>query len=104
MQTQELTDVALRLHDAYSKRALATGRRPWTREEVVQGLVVDVGELVEASMAKSGIREIPDCDAKFRHEIADCLWSILVLGRLHGIDVEREMSLMVEQKLAALGS
>jgi len=40
-------------------------------------------------MAHSGVRGIPDAGPKLAHELADCLWSILVLAQMHGVDLER---------------
>jgi NTP pyrophosphatase (non-canonical NTP hydrolase) len=62
--------------------------RAWTREEVVQGFVGDVGDLVKLAMARSGVRHIPDAGEKLAHELADCLWSVLVLSELYGVDLE----------------
>jgi NTP pyrophosphatase (non-canonical NTP hydrolase) len=51
--------------------------------------VGDVGDLVKLVMAENGHREIPDCKHKLEHELADCLWSIIVLANLHEIDLEK---------------
>lgn len=65
--------------------------RTWTREEIAQGFVVDVGDLMKLVMAKAGARHVDgDVDAKLAHELTDCLWSILVLAKLYGIDLEKE--------------
>jgi len=72
---------------AYEQRR--TGRT-WTREEIMQGFVVDVGDLMKLVMAKAGARRVDDVDAKLAHELSDCLWSILVLARLYGLDLEKE--------------
>jgi NTP pyrophosphatase (non-canonical NTP hydrolase) len=34
-------------------------------------------------------RDISDADARLTHELADCLWSILVLAQSYGIDLEQ---------------
>jgi NTP pyrophosphatase (non-canonical NTP hydrolase) len=39
-------------------------------------------------MAHSGIRNIPDPEQKIAHELADCLWSVLVLSEMYGVDIE----------------
>ena len=39
-------------------------------------------------MAQAGIRAIPDADRKLAHELADCLWSILVLAQAYDVDIE----------------
>lgn len=63
--------------------------RKWTSEEQVLGLIVDVGELAELVMAKEGIRTVDDVDKKLTHELADCLYSILILADKYGIDIEQ---------------
>ena len=40
-------------------------------------------------MAESGVRDIPDARRKLEHELADCLWSILVLADVYDVDLER---------------
>jgi len=41
-------------------------------------------------MAKEGFRQGENVDAKLAHELSDCLWSVLVLARHYGIDLETE--------------
>ena len=41
-------------------------------------------------MTKENLRDIPDVDAKLAHELADCLWSILVIANYYGLDLEKE--------------
>ena len=36
-------------------------------------------------MAASGVRDIPDARRKLEHELADCLWSVLVLADAYGV-------------------
>lgn len=51
---------------------------------------MDVGELMELVMAKEGLRPGPaDLDARLAHELADCLWSVLVVAKLYGVDLEQ---------------
>ncbi|HTL67329.1 MAG TPA: hypothetical protein VL200_06685 [Lacunisphaera sp.] len=65
-------------------------RREWTKEEVMQGFVVDVGDLMKLVMAKGGIRDVPGVDQKLAHELSDCLWCVLVLSKMYGVDLEKE--------------
>lgn len=39
-------------------------------------------------MAENGKRNILKSKEKLEHELADCLWSVIVLSNLHGIDLE----------------
>ncbi len=65
--------------------------RTWTREEIMQGFVVDLGDLMKLVMAKAGARRVEgDVDAKLAHELSDCLWSVLVLAKLYDVDLEKE--------------
>lgn len=61
----------------------------WTSEEVALGFVGDVGDLVKLIMAANGRRNIVNSKQKLEHELSDCLWSVIVLSRLHDIDLER---------------
>ncbi len=40
-------------------------------------------------MAQHGIRDIPDSKEKLAHELADCLWAVVVLADIYGVDLER---------------
>ncbi len=63
---------------------------PWSRAELAQGFVGDAGALMKLVMAKEGRRAgPPDLEAKLEHELADCLWSVLVLAEAYGVDLER---------------
>lgn len=62
--------------------------REWTRQEIALGFVGDVGDLVKLVMAQEGVRAIPDAPAKLAHELADCLWSVLVLAKLYDVNLE----------------
>lgn len=62
--------------------------RSWTREELALGFVGDVGDLAKLLLAEAEVREIPDAKEKLGHELADCLWSIIVLADEYGIDLE----------------
>lgn len=102
MTLAALTDQAMLLRQRFAEAAERKGQRGWTREEVMQGFVGDVGDLMKLTMAHAGIREIPGAEQKLGHELADCLWSVLVLAKLYEVDLEKEFSRMtaeVAQKL-----
>ena len=52
------------------------------------GFVGDVGDLVKLVMAANGVRDIPKVEEKLTHELADCLWSVIVLAQAHEVDLE----------------
>ncbi len=90
MELSQLSDRAMQIHAAFAARATYDSRRPWTREDVMAGFVGDVGDLMKLTMAKAGVRPGDDLDRRLAHELSDCLWSVLVLARLHGVDLEKE--------------
>lgn len=61
----------------------------WTRLQLAQGFVGDVGDLQKLVMAKEGLRKIDGVDEKLTHELSDCLWSILVLADKYGVDLDK---------------
>jgi NTP pyrophosphatase (non-canonical NTP hydrolase) len=104
MDLPALTEKALALREQFNADARRQGRREWTREEVMQGFVVDVGALMKLVMARNGARPVADLERKLGHELADCLWSVLVLARLYDVDLERELLAMLEGATARLGA
>lgn len=64
----------------------------WNEQNLMSGFVGDVGDLSKIIMAKHGLRDMDDVDAKLSHELADCLWSVLVLADKYSIDLAQEFS------------
>jgi len=62
--------------------------KTWGLEERTMGFVGDVGSLAKLIMAKNGYRKYDDLDKKLAHELADCLWSVIVIADEAGIDLE----------------
>lgn len=104
MDIVALTEKAMSLRERFGESARESGRREWSREEVMQGFVCDVGDLMKLVMAKSGVRDISDLDHKLAHELADCLWSVLVLAKLYEVDLEKEYLLMLDSVAGELES
>ena len=90
MELSELTERAMQIRQRFDEAAKAQNSRGWTREEVMQGFVGDVGDLMKLVMAKAGMRPVNDVDRKLAHEISDCLWSVLVLAKLYDMNLEQE--------------
>lgn len=91
MEFSQLSVRALEIRRAFAAYEQRRTGRTWTREEIMQGFVVDMGDLMRLVMAKAGARTVAgDVDAKLAHELSDCLWSLLVLADQYGIDLEKE--------------
>ncbi|MBN1657163.1 MAG: nucleotide pyrophosphohydrolase [Anaerolineae bacterium] len=78
----------MEIRHRYEQFEQARYGRSWTTEELALGLVGDVGDLTKLIVAHEGMREIPDVETRLAHELADCLWSILVLSQRLGVDLE----------------
>ena len=90
MELTQLSDRAMEIRECFARYEQRRTGRTWTREEIMQGFVVDVGDLMKLVMAKAGARRVENVDGKLAHELSDCLWSILVLARAYGLDLEKE--------------
>ena len=51
------------------------------------GFVGDVGDLAKLVMAQEGAREIAGGRAALEHELADCLWSVLILAHCYDVNL-----------------
>jgi NTP pyrophosphatase (non-canonical NTP hydrolase) len=104
MDFQNLLGRAIEIRQQYAALEEASHGRAWSRDEVAMGFVGDVGDLMKLLMALGGIRRIPDAKQKLTHELADCLWSILVLSHLYDVDLEHAFLQTMddlEQQIAA---
>lgn len=84
----ELSDRAMALRELYARYETRLHGRAWSREEVMLGFLGDVGDLAKLVQAAEGVRRIEDAEGRLAHELADCLWSVMVLARLYGVDLE----------------
>ena len=71
----------------YDEHNLATRGRTWTREETMLGFVGDVGDLAKLVMAAEGARSDVGGRDALEHELADCLWAVLVLAHRFDVDL-----------------
>ena len=89
MNLKQLSERALQIQKKYSELQKKENKKEWTRLNLMEGFVGDVGDLIKLAMAKEGLRDIENVDEKLAHELADCLWSVLVLSEKYGIDLEQ---------------
>lgn len=108
MTYQELLEAAVRVREKYNQLNARDNSGAWDGDKLMSGFVGDVGDLSKIVMAKSGYRAMDDIDEKLKHELSDCLWSILVLANYYDIDLESqfiksmgELETRVDAELAA---
>lgn len=90
MQFEDLLKRAIEIRTKYDKLNAERRGVVWSEQDLMAGFVGDVGDLSKIIMAKHGLRAIDDVDAKLAHELADCLWSVLVLANKYDIDLAAE--------------
>lgn len=84
----ELIKRAKHIRQYYAEFKTNRHGRSWTREEVMLGFMGDVGDLAKLILANEGVRKIDEAEDKLAHELADCLWSVIVLADLYNVDLE----------------
>jgi NTP pyrophosphatase (non-canonical NTP hydrolase) len=88
MEFKAIVKHALEIRKQYEIKEKQLHGSAWTNEEIALGFVGDVGDLAKLIVAQNGKRDIPNSREKLEHELADCLWSIIVLAQIHGVDLE----------------
>lgn len=88
MEFGQLMQRALEIRQQYEIKEKQLYGSAWTNEEIALGFVGDVGDLAKLIVAESGKRNITESRKKLAHELADCLWSVMVLAYRHDIDLE----------------
>lgn len=79
MRFEDLIKRALKVRKKYDDYNEKCGIE-WDVQNLMSGFVGDVGDLSKIIMAKNGLREMDKIDEKLSHELADCLWSIIVIA------------------------
>ena len=102
MTFADATHRALRVARLYDRLDERQRGCVWTTEQLALGFVGDVGELAKLVMADAGTRDIEGHRAKLGHELADCLWSVLVLAARSGVDLTREFESTMDELTAAI--
>lgn len=97
MDFQLMTKRAMEIRKQYEAKEKQLYGSAWTNEEIALGFVGDVGDLAKLIVAQNGKRNIPDSKEKLAHELADCLWSLLVISNIHNIDLERSFTKTMDE-------
>ena len=83
MHLEDIIARARHIRSLYEEYERENYGREWSTAEIVLGLMGDLGDLAKLIQAHLGIRgTLPaqEIEAELAHELADCLWSILVLS------------------------
>ena len=88
VEFEAIRERALSVRRRYEERERERYGRPWSLEELTLGFVGDVGDLAKLVQAHEGVREIDNVEERLAHELADALWSLIVIADRCGIDLE----------------
>lgn len=91
MHLEDIIARARHIRSLYENYERENYGREWSTAEIALGLMGDLGDLAKLIQAHLGIRgALPqqEIKTKLSHELADCLWSILVLSDKLQIDLE----------------
>lgn len=88
MNFSQLAARAQQIRSKYEQLEQQKYGQSWTPAQIMEGFVVDVGDLMKVVQAKQGIRPEESVDEKLEHELADCLWSLLILADKYNVDLE----------------
>ena len=89
MEFQKLVHRAMDLRTQYEKKEQHLYGAASTDEDIAQGFLGDVNNLVKLVMAQHGKRVIDKSGDKLSAQLAHCLWSVIVLSKMHNVDLEQ---------------
>ena len=89
MELQKLIHRAMDLRHQYEKKETQLYGAPSTDEDIAQGFLGDVNNLVKLVSAQHGKGTIANSKEKLEAHLAHCLWSVIVLAQMHHVDLER---------------
>jgi NTP pyrophosphatase (non-canonical NTP hydrolase) len=87
MELQKLVNRAMDLRRQYEVKEKELYGTPATDEEIAQGLSGDVNNLIKLITAERGKRNIANSKVKLESQLAHCLWSVIVLAKMHNVDL-----------------
>lgn len=98
------SDIALK----YREKGKEVGNKDWRADDYLMGLMKDLGDLSKMLMVKRGLRNDfeGDLDDNIAHELADCMWSIIIIAKMLDVDLEKTfMDTMSEldERITGLG-
>ena len=88
MEFQKLVNRAMDLRSQYERKEQNLYGAPSTDEDVAQGFLGDVNNLVKLVSAQHGKRVIANSSDKLASQLAHCLWSVIVLSKMQNVDLE----------------
>jgi NTP pyrophosphatase (non-canonical NTP hydrolase) len=98
----DLSERALAIRAKLEAHERCTYGRAWSVEELLLGLVGDLGDLAKLVQAREGVRAVDDAERCLEHELSDVLWSTIVLAHACGVDLEKSFLRTMDELAATL--
>jgi len=89
MELQKLINRAMDLRRQYEIKETELYGSPSSDEDLAQGLSGDVNNLIKLILAEHGKRVIANSKEKLESQLSHCLWSVIVLAKMHNINLEQ---------------
>lgn len=89
MELQKLIHRAMDLRTQYEKKEKQLYGSPSTDEDIAQGFLGDVNNLVKLVSAAHGKVKIANSTEKLGPQLSHCLWSVIVLAKMYNVDIEQ---------------
>jgi NTP pyrophosphatase (non-canonical NTP hydrolase) len=89
MELQKLIHRAMDLRNQYEKKEKQLYGSPSTDEDIAEGFLADVNNLVKLVKAGNGKGAIANSTEKLGPQLSHCLWSVIVLAKMHNVDLEQ---------------
>ena len=89
MEFQKLANRAMDLRRQYEVKETQLYGSPSTSEDIAKSFAGDVNNLVKLIESEHGKRAIADSSEKVGSQLAHCLWSVIVLAKMHRVDLEQ---------------
>ena len=89
MELQKLIYRAMDLRNQYEKKEKQLYGAPSTDEDIAEGFLGDVNNLVKLVKAQHGKGAIPNSAEKLGPQLSHCLWSVIVLAKMYNVDLEQ---------------
>lgn len=98
MKLEDAAQRAREIRRRYAELETQRHGRAWTAVDLMNGLTGDVGDLAKLVGAYAGIRQGPErLSEALEHELADCLWSVLVLADAVDVDLGAAFEATMDQ-------
>jgi NTP pyrophosphatase (non-canonical NTP hydrolase) len=89
MELQKLINRAMDVRTQYEKKERQLYGSPATDEDIAQGFLGDVNNLVKLIRAAHRKANVTDSTEKLGSQLSHCLWSVIVLAKIYNIDLEQ---------------